>query len=389
MLAPLGGITWTMLSPRASRMLTVSLASACALSATAAGEVAGQSLPQLPSVPPVQLPSLPKVPPLQPPPKLELPSVSKAPTVPLPRPAVPTPSAPGAPTAPSKRSTAAPSNAAPTTSPGTSAAAPNSSARPRVAPTPRERRFRRSVKGLWACSYALGSFERKVLVRRAGLEGFNAASLGSVANQLRASLRRVRSAQSRGVRLLRGADRADGCAAMTAPAAGLGGSAKALLAVATAFALATDAGEAVASALKPSQSNDRAEVLGAQRTSTGVKVATAPRATVSLAAAGDDGPALWLLILLALLALATPLLLRRRREVTPAAPAPVHALPPPEPTPAPEPAPAPPPVAAIPAEDASPPSPTPRNGLGRAAGLAVTGLASLAVTLLMRARRKR
>ena len=395
-----------MSSPRVRRMLTLPLAVACALSAAAAGEVAGQGLPAVPEVPPIELPSVPETPPLEPPSQLpsvpEAPAVPEAPTVSVPRPSVPTPSVSDAPAAsPSTPGSSAvqPTGAQPTTGPSsaarassrpadTQAQARQSAARRRAVDTPRERRFRRSVRNLWACSYAVSDFERDVLVRRAGLEGFSATPTAAVASGLGVSARRVRSAQSSGLRELRGANRADGCA-MDSAAGGLGSSAQTLLAVATAPPLATDAGDAVAQG--PSSTNDRIEVLGAQRESTGVKVAAAPRATVTLAATGDGGTPPWpLLLILALLAAAaaTPLLTRRRHRGVPK----VHALEgyaPPEP--------APPPVTEIPAapsaepESAPPgePASPPRQRGVRASGLAVTGITSLVVTLLMRARRRR
>ena len=405
-------------------MLTLPLAFACAFSATAAGEVAGQVVPKLPAVPPIQLPSLPETPQLEPPSQLEVPSVPQVPAVPVPRPSVPSPSVPDTPVTPRSTSPAAPSAGATTTAtPSAGAPAATSSSTParssaerasrrraadrrRVATNPRERRFQRSVKSLWACSYAIGGFERSVLVRRAGLVGFAPASAADVASRLNVSVQRVRSAQRSGLRRLRGANRADGCA-MSAPADDLGSSTKTLFAVATAPPLASDAGDAVAKAPERRSANDRVEVLGARRASTGVKAATAPRATVTLASAGDGAPSPWLLIVLALIAIAvaTPLLLRRRHESAPEARAPqaIAPLPPRDPDlwfdmepwaphrPEPPPEPAEPLPPAMNPQSPAPPdqSPAPRHGAARAAGLAATGLASLAVTLVMRSRRKR
>ena len=405
-------------------MLTLPLACACAFSATAAGEVAGQVVPKLPSVPPIQLPSLPETPALEPPSQLEVPTVPQAPAVPLPRPSLPQQSVPDTPVTPRNTTGAAPSSsAAPATATpaaGAPAAARSSSPsrssaarasrrraadRRRVAADPRERRFQRSVRTLWACSYAVGGFERSVLVRRAGLDGFAPASPADVASRLNVSIQRVRGAQRSGLRRLRGANRADGCA-MSTPTGDLGSSTKTLLAVATAPPLASDAGDAVAKAPERPSANDRVEVLGARRASTGVKAAGAPRATVTLASAGDGAPSPWLLIVLALIAIAvaTPLLLRRRHESAPEAQAPqaIAPLPPRDPDmwfdtepwaphrPEPPPEPAEPlPPAGNPQSPAPPESPGPRHGAARAAGLAVTGLASLAVTLLMRSRRRR
>lgn len=408
-----------MSSPRVRRLLTLPLACACAFSATAAGEVAGQVVPELPSVPPIQLPSLPETPPLKPPSQIEVPSVPQVPDVSVPRPSVPSPSVPDTPVTPRGTSPAAPSAGAtqgatptagaPAATSSTSSASPARGAaarasrrraadRRRVAADPRERRFQRSVKSLWACSYAVGGFERRVLVRRAGLGGFAPASAADVASRLNVSVQRVRTAQRSGLRRLRGANRADGCA-MSAPTGGLGSSAKTLLAVATAPPLATDAGDAVAKAPERPSANDRVEVLGTKRASTGVNAAAAPRAKLKLASAGE-GPPPWLLVILALLALAlvAPLLLRRRHESAPEAGAPQAIAPPPPPDPnlwfdmepwAPH-RPEPPPEPAEPAPPpATPDEPARRHGAARAAGLAATGLASLAVGLVMRSRRKR
>ena len=333
------------MSSRVRRMLTLPLACACALSAAATGEVAGQVVPKLPSVPPIKVPSLPQAPPLRPPTQLDVPAVPAAP-------AVPPPSVPDTPvTSPGQQAASPSSGAAPTGTRSAGAASAERSsastrraaahetsrrtaARHRRTASPRERRFRRAVKSLWACSYAVGSFERSVLVRRAGLDGFAPAAAAAVAGGLRVSVERVRAAQRSGLRRLRRANRADGCA-MSAPAGDLGGSAKTLLAVATAPPLASDAGDAVAKAPESAPAGDRVEVLGEQRASTGVKATTAPQATLTLASTGDGAPAPWLLIILALLALAasTPLLLRRRRESEPQAEMPAQI--PPEPTPPP------------------------------------------------------
>ena len=392
-----------MSSPRVRRMLTLPLA--CALSLTAAAEVAGQALPTLPAVPPVQLPSLPKAPPLKPPSTLEVPSGPQTPSVPVPRPSVPSPSVPATPAAPRSSSPASPrvgarQTGAPLTGrargpassrpPSSPAERRRASARRRAVATPRERRFQRTVKSLWACSYAIGGFERGVLVRRAGLDGFTPATAANVAGRLNVSVQRVRAAQRTGLRRLRRADRSDGCA-MSAPTGELDSSAQILLAVATAPPLASDAGGAMAEASERPAANDRVEVLGAQRASTGVRANA--RAKVTLASTGDAGSAPWLLIVLALLAvaIATPLALRRRHE---AAETP-QAIAPPPPDPEPTPPPTLPPVTPLPPAPAPAPEPAEpsaqpqRRGAARTAGLAVTGLASLAVTLLLRSRRKR
>ena len=240
----------------------------------------------------------------------------RSPAPPCPHPPYRTPRA-ASPSTPGS-SAVQPAGAQPTTGPssaarassrpaGTQAQARQSAARRRAVDTPRERRFRRSVRDLWACSYAVSDFERDVLVRRAGLEGFSATPTAAVASGRglgragpeRAVQRPPPAARRQPSRWLR-----DGLRGR-----GLGSSAQTLLAVATAPPLATDAGDAVAQG--PSSTNDRIEVLGAQRESTGVKVATAPRATVTLAATGDGGTPPWpLLLILALLAAAaaTPLL---------------------------------------------------------------------------------
>ena len=412
---------------RIGRMLALPLVAACALTVASAGGAAGQVLPELPPVPKVQLPSVPTAPALKPPSTLEVPETPPLPSVPSPRVELPAPSVRVPPSTPPGGSTIQPDSAADAAAPPASTRS-GAGARPaergadrrqttrpsRRAPTRRERRFRRTVTQLWACAYAVSGFEHDVLARRAGLDGFSPAPASAVARQLGVSVGRIKAAQRSGVRSLRSADRSDGCA-MTAPPTTVGKTATALLAVATAPPLVTDGRPTLADAeRKPaSQGDDRVEVLSAHRTSTGVS-ASRPQPAVTLAIAGDGGPGLpWLVIVVLAFMATTLFLLRRAREPGEALVAPPPVAPPPEPLPAeppPDPVPVEPPPEPVPAEPsrhefppapwtepaqpspiASPPEsePDPEPATRRTAGVAATGIASLAVTLLMRARRRR
>ena len=332
--------------PRLGRIFALSVAAACALTVASVGEVAGQVLPKLPALPQIQLPSVPKAPALQPPSQLQLPETPQLPSVPPPPVQAPTPSLPGprsTPDVPAGGAPPASSGGARTSAGGSTPQAPGSragasraddrdtksrraAARKRNASSSRERRFRRTVKGLWACSYAVSGFERSVLIRRAGLDGYSPVSSVVIAQQLRVSVRRIRRAQRSGVRDLRAANRSDGCA-MNSPSAEVQETVGALRAVATAPALVTDARVAVADAqASPASKNEgKGEVLAERRTSTDVHLQRPQIAgTLSLAAGGDDGSEPWpLILILSLMAIAasTPLLLRRRKHSYPVAPA--------------------------------------------------------------------
>lgn len=441
-----------MTPPRPGRTFALALAAVCALAVADVSEVSGQGLPQVPQV---QLPALPKAPALQPPSQLRVPETPRLPSAPLPRVQAPTPSLPGAPSAPgvslgggvvpgasgngppSARGVAppvagTPGGGAPRADGGaaarTRARRGSPGARTRPAPTRRELRFRRAVEGLWACSYAISGFERRVLVRRAGLESFSPASSTAVANRLRVSVARVRRAERTGVRRLRGANRSDRCA-MGSPSEALSETVRALQVVAAAPPLATV--ESLARADAPASPDSQGQTLGDQQASTDTPLKRSPQTASTVpAAAGTDGSLPWLLILiLSLMAIAAsvPLLLRRRgeRNLAPARPAdpappleqampaPVARAPEPtspiEPEPEPEPPPRPPPSFPIapapwtdpgrePPEDTGPaarsaPAP-PAEGeqhhdAVQPARTALAGVASLAVGLMLRARRRR
>jgi len=396
-------------------MFALSLAAACAVTVADVREVEGQEL-ELPQLPQVQVPSLPKVPQLQPPPRLEIPETPKLPAAPLPRVQAPTPAVPGSGSAPevstggggpagaSGRSSA--NQTRPPAGGVRAGAAPEaghqSSSRRRAtarkAPTRRERRFRRAVRQLWACSYAVSGFERKVLVRRAGIDGYSAAPSTTVAHDLGVSVARVRKAQSSGVRRLRSANRSDGCA-MSNPPSGIERTVGALRAVATAPALVASGSATLADAESSSapQSDGEGAVLGERRASTPVNVGRPQVAGTLTAAGGDDGSEPWLLILiLALMAIAaaTPVVLRRRHESDAAPQAASREAPPQVELKPPEPVEPPawsqelaPPPWAEPKPRA--PAPEPPHGSRRAAGIGLSAVASLAVTLLMRSRRRR
>jgi hypothetical protein len=286
--------------------------------------------------------------------------------------------------------------------------------------------LRRTVKELWACSYAVSGFERQVLVRRVGLDGYNPGSSAVVARQLQVSVKRIRRAQRSGVRRLRTANRSDGCA-MSSPSAAVEQTVGALRAVATAPALVTPENATLANAERSpaSKSDGKGEVLGERRTSTPVHI-DRPQIAGALSTAGSDGGSEpWLLILILSLmavAAATPLLLYRRRQTRPAQHAPPPRViptpvrveqepqtqPEPEPEPEPEAAQTPQPTFELPSApwtqpdpepepDPEPPSapqqPEPRSevqhGARRSAGVTFSAIASLAATLMMRARRRR
>jgi hypothetical protein len=201
------------------------------------------------------------------------------------------------------------------------------------AATRRERRLRRVVKELWACSYAVRGFERQVLIRRVGIDGYSPDSSTAVARALQVSVRRIRRAQRSGLRRLRAANRSDRCA-MSSPPAAVEQTVGAIRAAATAPALVPPERAALANATSSpaSESNDEGAVLGERRASTPVHTER-PRIAGTLASAGaDDGSEPWLLILLLALtavAAATPLLLRRRHQSA-EDPRPVEADPAPE-----------------------------------------------------------
>jgi hypothetical protein len=76
------------------------------------------------------------------------------------------------------------------------------------------RRFRRAVRKLQGCFYAISGLERRVLSLRAGL-GANPLSPRAVAKRLRLSTTRVLRVERKGLRGLRAADKSDGCGRAT------------------------------------------------------------------------------------------------------------------------------------------------------------------------------
>lgn len=408
------------------------------------------ALGQLPKVP-----SVPPVPSLQPPAKVPrepapvplpevrtpvpLPEVRtpapKLPAVQVPDVAAPAPRAPEVPVPGSPATEPSPSAAGATAVSGSGASAtrpPRSRLSPRAqrqdrrarrhsAPrTKAERDLRATVTGLWACSYAVNSVQRKVLQRRAGLDGHSPTSVQGTARALDLSSRAVRRAQRTGLRGLRRANRSDGCA-MGATPQGMARETRALVAVATAPALrpVADVGASTDEGRLAAASSGEGAVLG-QRSSSKSRAKDGESPTrAQLAAPSDEGfPLLPLLALLVVLAcgavlvtlrrdhgagvaterpLVPPVALREEPAPEPVddpAPEPVHLFAPEpvhEPTPEPVPEPAQEPVDArpAPAEPRPPEGASGAHNARRLAGLAASGLASLAVGLLVRARRRR
>ncbi len=246
---------------------------------------------QLPQVPSVQVPSAPAV---QVPsaPAAQVPSTPTAPSAPEVRaPSAPTPSV-RVPAAPAPAGTSTPPTGQPSrttssglgdrgaaASAGVGVSTRATSARGRAAAKRRqtrldapprtrpELRFRKTVRRLWACSYAVTGTEQRVLALRAGLDGRPARSQAATARILDLTAARVRSAQQLGVRRLREANRADGCAkGEVLPA--ISRETRSLMTVATApklvrlAAIRGSAGVASASSLR-----DRGAVLGEQASS--------------------------------------------------------------------------------------------------------------------------
>ena len=402
--------------PRTWRMFALSLAAACAVTIADVREVEGSELPGLPQVPEIKIPSLPKVPELQPAPQLELPDRPPLPSAPppvqAPKPSLPgprsTPDVPAGGAPPSSTGNARTPAGGSTPQAGSRAGAAarvdeedgktrRAATRKQRAAARRERRLRRVVKELWACSYAVRGFERQVLIRRVGIDGYSPDSSTAVARALQVSVKRIRRAQRSGLRRLRAANRSDRCA-MSSPPAAVVQTVGAIRAAATAPALVPAERVALANGPSSPASEDDGEgaVLGERRASTPVHTER-PRIAGTLAtAATDDGSEPWLLILLLALtavAAATPLLLRRRQQSSPAP----QAHPDPAPPPAPRAEPpqpsrwvAPPPWAEPePRPDQTAPPREVQHGQRRATGIGLSAVASLALTWMMRARRRR
>ncbi len=396
-----------------------------------------------------KLPAVPQVPALQPPAKV-LPAPVTLPQAPVPLPEVRTPAprlpvqpppvrVPGV-TAPAPRTPAAPQVQAPQTpadgpAPGAGGAGAASreqaaartgqgraapaagglrrarTRRPAGAPrsTRAERRLRAAVSGLWACSYAVSRVQRRVLQHRVGLDGKTPASLAGTAKALGLSVRVVRRAQRAGLRALRRANHRDGCAMGTGERVAAREE-RALVAVATAPVLRPMSylrGLRRASE-QPGARPDQGQVLG-QR-SAGRNFSPA-RPRLVAAGTGSQGPSPWPVLapLMVLAAAAALVMLGRGRLPQAASPGP--------PTPPAPPGPVPPPAPAALQDDRPPPQahqppPAPWHGqpaepagqfaleepeepaaqphtARRAAGLAASGVASVAIGLLLRARRRR
>lgn len=405
------------------------------------------AVPDVPSLqPPVKVPQapapLPQVRVPVPKAPVEAPAV-QAPSVAAPAPRAPVPEAPRVQVPGSSATKPSSGTASATTGSGSGASAtrrqgsgssprgerPGRRARAhRARRTSAERDLRATVTRLWGCSNAVSTVQRRVLQRRAGLDGRSPTSVEGTARALDLSPRAVRRAQRSGLRRLRQANRSDGCA-MGAATGGLAGETQALVAVATAPALrpVADFG-GMSDDDRQAASRGEGGVLGRRSSSTsGEKDDEGGRGPTKaqVGAPGDEGfsPFPLLALLLALGGGALLMLLRRDRY-TPVAvehpvvpPAPVSDEPQPEPIredPRPEPVephvpsiPAPPwrSVEERPAPD--PPwrtvderpaqaeprlpqeSPSVAHDARRAAEVAASGLASAAIGVLMRARRRR
>ena len=394
------------------------------------------ALGQLPDAPP-----LPRVPSLQPPVKVPqapapLPQVRvpvptapvEAPAVQVPRVQAPAPAVTGSsPSKPSPRTagaTAVSESGAPATrrqESGSSPRAERPAGRPLAHRAPRtraERNLRAAVTRLWACSYVVSSVQRQVLQRRAGLDGHPPTSVKATARALDLSPRTVRRVQRAGLRKLRRANRSDGCA-MAAGPEGIAGETRSLVAVATAPALrpvADVGGTSDDDRLAASRREDTGAVLGQRDSSTsGAKDDNGGGrrpAKAQVGAPGDEGfsPFALLALLLALAGGALLMILRRDRDAYVAAEHPwMHPVVPPapvreEPHPETRPEPAEPPARNLPNppwrsvdERPAPAEPRPltqdtpsvAHNARRAAGVAASGLASVAIGLLVRARRRR
>jgi hypothetical protein len=228
----------------------------------------------------------------------------------------------------------------------------------------REAAFRRAVRRLQGCLPGLGSFERRVLERRAGIGG-RPQSVGAVAHGLHVSVSRVRAAEEAGLTQLRRADRSVGCGAQGGQGGGPprgSGVAKPAVGVAIAAGAAIvrtfNPAPRIASAIgkskprSPRQEKETQGIAGVQAASPKNDGLKLDRGTRHAAATGSDFPLALVLIaaFLLLLPLAALMTLRRRAAAATAggevAAAPREAQPQPQHEEPPAPAPVvPPPVA--------------------------------------------
>jgi hypothetical protein len=181
----------------------------------------------------------------------------------------------------------------------------------------RERVFRRKIRRLAPCFYALSGFESRVLALRAGLDGSRPQSRGYVARRLEVSRRTVHRTESRGLRKLRRTNSSDRCAFASGPRPhGIDVAVRMLIGA----PVADDALVFVASG--QSRGGDRGEVAVA-----GTQASSDPDAAgiaVSLTGSGEGeygsgGVAIWALLAAAALLVSTLILAAQRRRQPPAA----------------------------------------------------------------------
>jgi hypothetical protein len=179
----------------------------------------------------------------------------------------------------------------------------------------RERVFRRKIRRLAPCFYALSGFESRVLSLRAGLRGSRPQSRGYVARRLDVSRRRVHRTERRGLRKLQRTNSSDRCAFAS-------GQRHHGLAVAVRMLVGAPVADdaLVVAASEESLGGDRGEVAGTQASSD----PDAAGIAVSLTGSGEGeygsgGVAIWGLLAAAALLLTTAILAAQRRRQPPAA----------------------------------------------------------------------
>jgi hypothetical protein len=197
-----------------------------AIAATSAGTSGAVTVPGLPVEPP-QVPPPPTVPdlpsaPTPSAPQVETPDAPSAPQLrPAPSPSLGGGSAPGGsssgPSDGSASSSDGPaarggSQGAPAESvgPGAAGSGPREGTRALARRVRRERRFRRSARGLESCLFAVSGFERRVIALRAGFAGRRPLRRSQVARRLGTNISSVRRAERSALRGLGTARRTHG-----------------------------------------------------------------------------------------------------------------------------------------------------------------------------------
>jgi hypothetical protein len=330
--------------------ISAALAATIAGLAMTTGAASALPLPKLPVDPP-SVPPLPKLPQLPKAPSLPSAPGAPAPETPsLPRLAPPPAlgggggaggSAPvggtGSPVAGSTGqggSGAATSNRSASAGAGAtrSRAASTRQSRARSRRARRELRLRRSLRHLEPCLFAVSGFVRRVIVLRAGLGGRRPLSRAGVARRLDTSVGRVRGAERRGLRSMRGAKRSHGCLANGSASTVIVTTAPAEAAGVPALVRTDEAGTAELAAASGSEGSGKRDAKadgelpsGGVLGQSGSSNAPPPRASVRpTAATADSGiPAVALALGLAALALiavaGSTIVLSRRRHDEPVA----------------------------------------------------------------------